>query len=151
MCEKLIKNAIFRHFQETELIIDQLTDEVIKKEPVPDGRPLGEIILHIIRSFEFYSQGLAKNVWRPLPYNLETYSSENEIKVLFKDVVQRSKSYLDMIQSETFNENVKGLNREAKKIEILLEMLEHSIQHRGQILVYYRLLGIVPEKIPYIV
>jgi uncharacterized damage-inducible protein DinB len=151
MSEKLIKNAILRHFQETVLIINQLTDEVIEKEPVPGGRPLGEIILHIIRSFEFYSQGLAKNIWKPLSYDLETYSSEKKIKELFKDVVQRSKSYLDMIHSDSLNEKVKGFNREAKKIDILLEMLEHSIQHRGQILVYYRLLGINPEKIPYII
>ncbi len=151
MSEKLIKNAILRHFQETELIINQLTDEVIKKEPVPGGRSLGEIILHIIRSFEFYSQGLAKNVWKPLSYSLETYSSEKKIKSLFKEVVQRSKSYLDMIQPDSCNEIIKGFNREARKIDILLEMLEHSIQHRGQILVYYRLLEIIPEKIVYIV
>ncbi|MHA2462691.1 MAG: DinB family protein [Candidatus Thorarchaeota archaeon] len=33
---------------------------------------------------------------------------------------------------------------------MLLELIEHSIHHRGQITVYYRLLGIKPAHIPYI-
>lgn len=151
MSEQLVKNALIRHFEETRLIIDQLTDEVINQEPVPNGRPLGEIVLHIIRSLEFYSQGLAKNIWKPLNYNLETYSSEKRMKELFNDVILKSKEYLDSIHSKNLKEIVKGFNRETTKIEILLEMLEHSIQHRGQILVYYRQLGIEPAKIPYII
>lgn len=151
MSSQIVKNALLRHFEETRLILDQLTDEVINQEPVPNGRPLGEIILHIIRSFEFYSQGLAKNVWKPLNYHLETYSSEKKMKKLFNEVILKSREYLDSIQSVDLNEIVKGFNRETTKIEILLEMLEHSIQHRGQILVYYRLLGIEPAKIPYII
>ncbi|MCK4567807.1 MAG: hypothetical protein KAU48_10925 [Candidatus Thorarchaeota archaeon] len=34
---------------------------------------------------------------------------------------------------------------------MILEMLEHSIHHRGQITAYYRLLGISPVLILYIV
>jgi uncharacterized damage-inducible protein DinB len=151
MSSQIIINALLRHFEETRLILDQLTDEVINQEPVPNGRPLGEIVLHVIRSFEFYSQGLAKNVWKPLNYHLDTYSSEKKMKKLFNEVILKSREYLDSIQSADLNEIVKGFNRETTKIEILLEMLEHSIQHRGQILVYYRLLGIEPAKIPYII
>ena len=151
MCEKLVKEAILRHFQETEVLIDQLTDESLTQEPVSSGRPLGEIVLHIIRSFEFYSQGLAKNIWKPLTYDLKTYSSAKKMEKLFKQVVERVKGYINLIQSDSLDDIVTGFNREATKLEILLEMLEHSIQHRGQILVYYRLVGIEPEKIPYIV
>ena len=151
MYEKLVKGAILRHFQETEVLINQLTDESLTQEPVPSGRPLGEIVLHIIRSFEFYSQGLAKNIWKTLTYDLKTYSSAKKLKKLFKQVVEKVKDYIDLIQSDSLDDIVTGFNREATKIEILLEMLEHSIQHRGQILVYYRLVGIDPEKIPYIV
>lgn len=150
MCEKLVKEAILRHFQETEVLINQLTDESLHQEPVSSGRPLGEIFLHIIRSFEFYSQGLAKNIWKPLTYDLQTYSSAMKMKKLFKQVVDKVKGYLDLIQSDSLKDIVTGFNREATKTEILLEMLEHSIQHRGQILVYFRLVGIEPEKIPYI-
>jgi uncharacterized damage-inducible protein DinB len=151
MYEKLVKGAILRHFQETEVLINQLTDESLTQEPVSSGRPLGEIVLHIIRSFEFYSQGLAKNIWKPLTYDLKTYSSAKKLNELFKQVVEKVKDYIDLIQSDSLDDIVTGFNREATKIEILLEMLEHSIQHRGQILVYYRLVGIEPEKIPYIV
>ncbi len=146
-----LKEAIHRHFDETDVIIQQLTDEVILKEPVKSGRPLGEIVLHIIRSLEYYSQGLANDVWEPLIYTLEKYPTANDMIRLYADVVMRVKSYLTSISPESLNEEYTQGNRSATKAEVLLELLEHSIQHRGQLLVYYRLLGIVPKEIPYII
>ncbi len=148
--EFLIK-AIDRHFEETSLILDQLIDEVILREPVRTGRPLGEIVLHIIRSIEYYSKGLAKNIWEPLIYTLDKYPNIESILALYKEVVTRTKSYLEEILPESLNDVYTEGNRNATRTEVLLELLEHSIQHRGQLLVYYRLLGIIPKEIPYII
>ncbi|UCE14504.1 MAG: hypothetical protein JSV04_04830, partial [Candidatus Heimdallarchaeota archaeon] len=54
----LLTSAVERHFEETKLLIDQLTDQVIINEPVQTGRSLGEIVLHLIRSIEYYLGGL---------------------------------------------------------------------------------------------
>lgn len=146
-----LTSAVERHFEETKLLIDQLTDQVIISEPVQTGRPLGEIVLHIIRSLEFYSRGLATGHWEPLTYNMATHSSSQEIKALYETVVEKTLKYLEKISSTEFNDPLENFDRPTTKAEVLLEMLEHSIQHRGQILVYFRLLGIKPAEIPYII
>ncbi|MHA2299092.1 MAG: DinB family protein [Candidatus Hodarchaeales archaeon] len=151
MIHGFLNNAIARHVEETRLLINQLTDQAISSEPVQTGRPLGEIVLHIIRSLEFYSRGLATDVWEALPYTLETYRSAQSIKMLYDEVLKRVADYLESLPATTLDDDVEKFNRTATKAEILLEMLEHGIQHRGQILVYYRLLGIEPAKIQYIV
>ncbi|MHA1543169.1 MAG: hypothetical protein ACTSQH_09350 [Candidatus Hodarchaeales archaeon] len=70
---ELIFEAISRHFTETKLIMDQLTDEALFETPVQTGRSLGDVVMHLIRSIEYYSQGLAKNIWTPLNYSLEEF------------------------------------------------------------------------------
>ena len=146
-------SAINRHFDETRLLLDQLTDHDpnLLSEPVLSGRSLGEILLHMIRSIEFYSRGVATNHWEPLSYNITTYRSAQEIKTLYEDVITKSKDHLERMSPSMLDESLEDFNRPATKSEFLLELLEHSIQHRGQMLVYLRLLGIKPVEIPYIV
>ena len=147
----ILFDAIHRHLDETKLLIDQLTDNVLLKSPVQTGRSLGDIIMHLIRSLEYYTQGLSINVCKPLDYTLEKYSTSSDVKELYKKVFTKTKTYLNEIDRETLDFTHEGGNRQAKRVDVLLEMLEHSIQHRGQILVYFRLLGIEPAKIPYII
>ncbi len=146
-----LRAAIERHIREIEPLIGQLTDEVITREPIPDGRPLGEVFLHMLRSIEYYLQGLVHNRWVPLPYTLVSYATADKLRGLSEEVFRRSMSYLQQLESADLSREVAGLNRSATQYEILLELLEHSIHHRGQITVYYRLLGIEPVRIPYIV
>jgi len=148
---ELIFDALNRHLSETKSIIDQLTDEVLHEKPVNSGRSLGDVIMHLIRSIEYYSQGLAKNVWIPLTYEVTEFSTALKVKNLYNEVHTKASNYLIEITGTNLNESYEKGNRPAKRIDVLLEMLEHSIQHRGQILVYYRLLGIEPAKIPYII
>ncbi|MFX1546217.1 MAG: DinB family protein, partial [Promethearchaeota archaeon] len=89
--------------------------------------------------------------WEPLTYNLKTYNSVEDIINLYDDVSQKAKDYLEKLPPTTLFDLYNDFNRPATKAEMLLEMLEHNIQHRGQILVYYRLLGVTPAKLPYIV
>ncbi len=151
MLHPFLKAQILRHFNETRTVIDQLTDKLVIAEPVESGRPLGEIVLHMLRSAEFYLRGLVKEVWEALPYELSTYGTAREIQGLYEDVVAKCTSYLDQLEASNLEEVVNRFNRPATKAELLLEMLEHSIQHRGQVLVYYRLVGIEAAVIPYII
>ena len=144
LASNLLKDAIQRHITETKLLIDQLDDEMVLSEPVESGRVLGEIILHMIRSLEYYAQGLAKGGWKALPYNLETYPSADSIKKLYSEVIGRVLALIEKIDHTTYGKELEYINRTATSEEILLEMLEHSVQHRGQLLVYCRLLGMKP-------
>ena len=105
----------------------------------------------MIRSLEFYSRGLATDVWEALPYDLVTYASSKAIQDLYRTVSNLVKRYLDNLSPSHFEKQFNDFNRPAIGSEILLEMLKHSIQHRGQLIIYLRLLGIEPAKIPYII
>jgi uncharacterized damage-inducible protein DinB len=148
---KLLTSAAERHFEETKLLIEQIDDQAIISEPVQTGRPLGEIALHMIRSLEFYARGLATDHWEPLSYNLSDYRSTQDLNKLYNVVVKKALTHLKQISPADLNDILENFNRSATKAEVLLEMLEHSIQHRGQLLVYLRLLNLEPAKIPYIV
>jgi len=54
MLTNFLKTAINRHFEETKLIIEQLTDDLFDKKATEETRKTAEIIIHMIRSYEFY-------------------------------------------------------------------------------------------------
>lgn len=150
MLTNFLKTAINRHFEETNLIIEQLTDDIFDKKATEETRKTAEIILHMIRSYEFYSRGLSEGEWIPAPYSLDKYNNSKKVRSLYSDVVKITKKYLEKLTDESLEETVKGFNRTATKGEILLELLEHGLHHRGQLSVYYRLSKRKPAKIDYI-
>ncbi len=164
-----LKTAIIRHLEETELYLFTLQDlkgetlkdlmnkEVIKpdgilfKIPAEGARPLGEVILHMIRSLEFYIRGIMNNHWEALPYNLTEFSTIPEIVNLYQNIAKGFTVYLDNLSMDKLNEVVTKFSRPATNAELLLEMIEHSIHHRGQLSVYFRLLDIDPPSIKYVI
>jgi len=151
MLHKFLTNALKRHLDETWPLINQIVDDDLSKVPVKDGRLLGEVILHMLRSMDFYLKGLTKDEWTPLSYSLEEYSSAEALKALAHDVFDRARKYVDQLNNGKLETTISSFSRPAKAAEILLEAIEHSIHHRGQITVYYRLLGIEVPHIPYII
>ena len=151
MLKEFLSIALKRHLDETMPFIERLTDGDLSKVPVKNGRPLGEVVLHILRSIEYYLVGLTRNEWAPLPYSLEEYSTAESIRKLASDVTIRAHDYIGQLNDDDLTRSLEGFNRSATVVEILLELIEHSIHHRGQITVYYRLLGIDVPTIPYII
>ena len=132
-------------------LIEQLVDVNVMSKPYSEGREMGEVILHLVRSLEYYMKGITTNQWEALPYKLEKYDSAEAIIELATEVFMRVDVYVNMISSGDLGRKIESFNRPATVSELILEMIEHSIHHRGQITVYYRLLGIVPSTIPYII
>ncbi|MFX1483976.1 MAG: DinB family protein [Promethearchaeota archaeon] len=151
MSGRILIEAIKRHIQETMPLIEQLTEVNIMSKPCPECREIGEVVLHMVRSAEFYMRGITTNEWEPLDYSLEQYDSSEAIIDLANKVFNRVKVYADMVSLSDLGREVKSFNRPATIAEILLEMIEHNVHHRGQLIVYYRILGISPKEISYIV
>lgn len=151
MSVNALKKSILRHLNETSLFIEKLDDTIILQEPINSSRPLGEIVLHMIRSIHFYLRGCIEDVWEPLSYSLEKYSSAPKIKKLYESIVKTTATYLEKLSPDILEIMVKDFNKSATKEEILHEMLEHSIHHRGQLSVYFRLLKKDSPIIEYIV
>jgi uncharacterized damage-inducible protein DinB len=100
---------------------------------------------------EYYTRGVVTGQWESLPYTLESHDSAESIIELAEVVFKRVKQYSNIIPEGDLSRVIERFNRPATVAEILLEMIEHSIHHRGQITVYYRLLGIKPNPIEYII
>ena len=151
MLYKILRDSVRRHLNETLPLIEQLIDIDVMSKPIAEGREIGEVVLHLLRSAEYYIKGIVTNQWEPLPYYLETYDSAEAIIQLARDVFDRVRVYTNLLSTNDLGRTIKSFNRPATVGELILEMLEHSIHHRGQITVYYRLLGITPMSISYIV
>ena len=132
-------------------LIEQLVEVDVMSKPYTGGREIGEVILHLVRSAEYYMKGIATNQWEALPYTLEKYDSAEAIIELAAEVFMRVDVYVNMISSIDLGRKIESFNRSATVSELILEMIEHSIHHRGQITVYYRLLEITPSSILYII
>jgi uncharacterized damage-inducible protein DinB len=105
----------------------------------------------MIRSIHYYLRGCVENIWEPLPYTLKKYSSAKEIKKLYENVVKETEASLEKLSLDLLQAVINDFNRSATKEEILQEMIEHSIHHRGQLSVYFRLLKMDPPAIEYII
>jgi len=151
MIYKMLVSAIRRHLEETLPLIKQLTEVNIMSRPVKGGREIGEVVLHMLRSFEYYLKGITTNQWEALPYNLEKYDSAESIIDLTEMVFEKVKVYTSLILTSDLGRKIESFNRQATVAELILEMIEHSIHHRGQITTYYRFLGIDPIPIKYII
>ena len=132
-------------------LIKQLVEVNILGKPVEGVREIGEVVLHTVRSLEYYMKGITTNQWEVLPYNLETYDSAEAIIELAEKVFEEVKVYVSLISTSDLGRKIESFNRPATVVELILEMVEHSIHHRGQITVYYRFLGIEPATISYII
>ncbi len=151
MSYKLLKESVERHLKETLPLIDQLIEVDIMSKPISGVREIGEVVLHLVRSMEYYIQGIVTNQWESLPYTLDKYDSAESIMNLAKDVFKKVRTYSNIISAGDLSRVIENFNRPATVAELILEMIEHSVHHRGQITVYYRLLGIAPKRICYII
>jgi len=98
---KILKDSIRRHLDETRPLIEQLLDVDVMSKPIAGGREIGEVVLHMLRSLEYYMKGVVTNQWEPLPYFLETYDSAESIIQLAKDVFDRVKMYTNLLSSRS--------------------------------------------------
>lgn len=148
---EILIEAFKRHLKETLPLIEQLTEVNIMSKPCPECKEIGEVILHMVRSTEFYMNGITTNQWESLNYSLDQYDSAEAIIDLATDVFKRLQVYTRMISIGDLGRKVKPFDQSVTIAELLLEMIEHSIHHRGQLTVYYRVLGIKPKTISYII
>ncbi|MHA2426166.1 MAG: DinB family protein [Candidatus Thorarchaeota archaeon] len=151
MLYKFLVKATERHLEETRPFITLLDDQLLHSKPLDDGRPLGEIVYHMLRSFEYYLRGITEGVWEPAPFAFDEFTTVDMLQTLWKEVYTRATTRLSLISLSDLSRVIGDFNRRATVGEILLEMLEHSIHHRGQLTVYQRLLDVEPAKIEYII
>lgn len=147
----LLKNDIQRYFDETTPLIGQLNNDILNKVHSSNIRNIEELVLHMIRSLEYYLNGVILEKWEYPPYTSDKFDNSNTIINLYDTVKEQSYELLNRLNQDHLNKIFSQFTRKCNGMELLREMLDHNIHHRGQLIVLYRLEKIEPVKIPYII
>jgi len=104
--------------------------------PTKDVRSFGEVILHIMAGNTYAAKvGRGENAnWEAEEVNPKQYKGKAEIVAAFQKSVDDAAAALKAIPAEQFT----------KSLAPWVSVIEHSGEHYGQLVVYYRLNGMVP-------
>jgi hypothetical protein len=104
--------------------------------PNPDVRTFGEVIVHVL-SGNVYAAKVGRGetaTWDDVDAKL--YKNKTEIVAALQKSIDESTAALKAIPPEQF----------AKTLAPWLAVIEHSAEHYGQLVVYYRLNRLVPPE-----
>src|SRR5207302_8071820 len=104
--------------------------------PSKEVRSFGEVILHIMAGNTFAAKvGRGEHAnWDAEEVNPKLYKGKTEIVAAFQKSVDDATASLKAIPAERFT----------KSLAPWVSVIEHAGEHYGQLVVYYRLNGIVP-------
>jgi uncharacterized damage-inducible protein DinB len=107
--------------------------------PTPEVRSFGEVILHAMAGNTFaakVARGVPDANWDKEEVDPKNYKGKTEIVAAFQKSVDDATAELTKIPAEQWS----------KSLAPWLSVIEHSAEHYGQLVVYYRLNGIVPPE-----
>jgi uncharacterized damage-inducible protein DinB len=105
-------------------------------KPNPDVRSFGEVIVHICGGFQFGAKrGSGQNVqWDEFDY--APYKTKAQIVALAEQQLAAANATLKSWPDDRFKETISPW----------VGVIEHTAEHYGQLVVYYRLNGLVPPE-----
>jgi hypothetical protein len=120
-----------------KLVLDMAEDFPADKygyRPKPEMRTFGEVIVHIMSGTAYAAKaGRGENAkWDEI--DPKTYKGKEEIVAALKKNIDNATAALKEKPDEQF----------AKSLEPWLGVTEHSAEHYGLLVAYYRLNGLVP-------
>ena len=104
--------------------------------PAKDVRSFGEVLVHVMAGNIYAAKaGRGEKVkWEEL--DAKNYKGKAEIVSAFKKSIADADATLNTVPDEQF----------AKTLSPWMGVMEHGAEHYGQLVVYYRLSGLVPPE-----
>lgn len=132
------------------LVAEMMPEDKYDYKASPESLSFAENLLHIGYALDWHSQSLLGDrearVWKTdTIYNVTNKSKSEMIATInktFDETIQLIKAYDVTDLNDTLD--YFGLNRSKRQIFLLLA--DHITHHRGQMLVYLRLNGLVPPR-----
>jgi uncharacterized damage-inducible protein DinB len=107
--------------------------------PTPEVRSFGDVILHAMAG-NTYAVKVARGVpganWDKEEVDPKNYHGKAEIVAAFQKSADEANEVVSKIDPEQFT----------KTLAPWISVIEHSAEHYGQLVVYYRLNGLVPPE-----
>ena len=114
-------------------------EEKYNFRPTPEVRSFGDVILHAMAG-NTYAVKVARGVpganWDKEEVDPKAYHGKAEIVAAFQKSAEEANDVVGKIEPEQFT----------KTLAPWLSVIEHSGEHYGQLVVYYRLNGLVPPE-----
>jgi uncharacterized damage-inducible protein DinB len=106
--------------------------------PKPEVRSFGSVIVHVVAGNEFGARyGKGENVkWDDLEQDPKKYTSKAQVVQALKASIAAADETLKSIPEEKFRETISPW----------MSIIEHAGEHYGQLVVYYRINGLVPPE-----
>ena len=126
---------------------EMMPEEHFNFKPTKEVFSYAEQLLHVAGG-NFYFAAMAKGEKSPKPR--EAFKSEGkskkEVVALLKESFDYGLKVIESLSEEKVKSKIKFAKKEISVATLFLFGCEHSIHHRGQMIVYLRLKGIKPPK-----
>lgn len=148
MNTRTFRKVLDARFHATRRTIAAIPSDNLDFRPAPGMMTVRELALHIVGNYTFLNAGLLKNVWDPATFRFPgEYPTSDAIVSKLDSVYEESREALSRVPDEAFERRVSPFGTEQKTSSLLLGIAEHEIQHRGQLQVYLRLMGVTPPAV----
>jgi uncharacterized damage-inducible protein DinB len=126
-------------------LVDQAEDFPEDKydyKPVPEVRTFAEQMIHVT-SAVYYFKAVLDGSKMPEEVKRSEFKSKAEIVAYAKKALAEGSA---MLEKADFSKTIQGRRRAINPYEFWSDFCEHAGEHYGQMVVYYRLNGIVPPE-----
>jgi uncharacterized damage-inducible protein DinB len=146
---KAFVDSWLRHRLVVIEILEKFTDEQLEYKPWDKGMTLKQLVLHIVESAKFFVNTVKEGKLSKNPERKAEINSIDELRQYTQELTEETKNHLTELSDEHFQNLVDvsamfGTNLPGSAL--LQLMRDHEIHHKGQLMVYARLLGI--ESLP---
>src|ERR1700684_1217961 len=116
-------------------------------KPTPAERSFAEQLLHAAGANYFLTTSvMGKNLSAGEDPKRENYKTKADIVAFVKKSVAEGAAAIQSKGEKGLNATVPYGNQEARVLDIAYGLIEHSGEHYGQLVVYYRLSGLIPPE-----
>ena len=116
----------------------------------PESLTFGENLMHIGFAIDWHSQSLLggrkAKVWKTDTIYKVKNKSQKEMILIINKTFDEAIDLIKKLNTNQLNEALDYFGLKRSKRQILLLLADHITHHRGQMLVYLRLNGIVPPR-----
>ena len=116
-------------------------------KPTPAERSFAEQLLHAAGANYFFTDAA---MGKPIPAaedpKRENYKTKADVVAFVKKSVADGAAAIQAKGEKGLNSTVPYGHQEARVLDIAYGIIEHSGEHYGQLVVYYRLSGLVPPE-----
>jgi len=134
-------------FGVTRKTIAAIPSDRLDFRPQPDMMTARELALHLLGNYAFLTAGLADGNWATDTFTIQgDYPSTEAIVARFDALYGTAREKLPAVPDTAFERRANPFGAEQKVSSLVQGIAEHEIQHRGQLQVYLRLMGVTPPS-----